>query len=265
MANVAIRQTFELAIFDLDGTAGRFAARHRRGAQPHVAGARAASRCRWHRSARTWAMARPGWCSARCRTGFAADALARLVADFRTQYARACASRRVRIRGSKRCCSGSRPRCRWRSSPTSRAIWRGRCCGSCSSTATSRTSSATATATRASRRPTPGAGCSSATAVMPRRALVVGDGVPDMRFARALGARAAPRSAGVTSRANASPAENPTWTVDRPADLVEIALASARPVDRESAARDFQDPAPLIPLPSAGEGRGEGKPCDELM
>jgi len=60
----------------------------------------------------------------------------------------------------------------------------------------------------------------------PRRALVVGDGVPDMRFARALGARAAAVSWGYTAREQLS-AENPTWTVDQPEDLVEIALASA--------------------------------------
>ena len=145
---------------------GRFAARHRRGAQPDVAGAGREPLPLGAGRRRTWAMARPSWCSARCRTDFPRMRSRSSSRIFGFSTPRACASRRVRIRGSKRCCSGSRPRCRWRSSPTSRAIWRARCCSSCSSTATSRTSSATATATRASRRPTPGAGCSSATAVM---------------------------------------------------------------------------------------------------
>jgi len=58
------------------------------------------------------------------------------------------------------------------------------------------------------------------------RALVVGDGVPDMRFAHALGARAAAVSWGYSARERLS-AESPMWIVDRPADLVEIALASS--------------------------------------
>jgi len=70
----------------------------------------------------------------------------------------------------------------------------------------------------------------------PGRALVVGDGVPDMRFAHALGARAAAVSWGYSERDRLA-AEHPTWTVDRPEELVEIALASpdivlASPLDR---------------------------------
>ncbi len=57
-----------------------------------------------------------------------------------------------------------------------------------------------------------------------RRALVVGDGVPDMRFAHALGARAAAVSWGYSARERLA-AENPTWTVDRPSELVDIVLA----------------------------------------
>ncbi len=56
------------------------------------------------------------------------------------------------------------------------------------------------------------------------RALVVGDGVPDMRFAHALGARAAAVSWGYSARERLA-AENPTWTVDRPSELVDIVLA----------------------------------------
>lgn len=58
------------------------------------------------------------------------------------------------------------------------------------------------------------------------RALVVGDGVPDMRFAHALGARAVAVSWGYTERDRLA-AEGPTWTVDRPGDLVDNVLASA--------------------------------------
>jgi phosphoglycolate phosphatase len=58
-----------------------------------------------------------------------------------------------------------------------------------------------------------------------RRALVVGDGVPDMRFAHALGAGAAAVSWGYSAPERLA-AENPTWTVDRPADLIDIVLAS---------------------------------------
>ncbi len=59
-----------------------------------------------------------------------------------------------------------------------------------------------------------------------RRVLVVGDGVPDMLFARALGAPAAAVCWGYSARDRLA-AENPTWTIDRPADLVDIVLASA--------------------------------------
>jgi len=56
-----------------------------------------------------------------------------------------------------------------------------------------------------------------------RRALVVGDGVPDMRFAHALGARAAAVSWGYSARDSLA-AENPSWLVDRPQDLIEVVL-----------------------------------------
>jgi len=58
-----------------------------------------------------------------------------------------------------------------------------------------------------------------------RRALVVGDGVPDMRFAHALGARAAAVTWGYSARDRLA-AENPTWTVDSPEALVGIAFAA---------------------------------------
>jgi phosphoglycolate phosphatase len=57
-----------------------------------------------------------------------------------------------------------------------------------------------------------------------RRALVVGDGVPDMRFAHALGARAAAVGWGYSERDRLA-AENPTWIVDRPDQLVDSVLA----------------------------------------
>ena len=60
-----------------------------------------------------------------------------------------------------------------------------------------------------------------------RRALVVGDGVPDMRFAHALGARAAAVSWGYSARDSLA-AENPSWLVDRPQDLIEVVLPSAQ-------------------------------------
>jgi phosphoglycolate phosphatase len=58
-----------------------------------------------------------------------------------------------------------------------------------------------------------------------RRALVVGDGVPDMRFAHALGARAAAVTWGYSARERLA-AENPTWTFDRPGELADLVLAS---------------------------------------
>jgi phosphoglycolate phosphatase len=59
-----------------------------------------------------------------------------------------------------------------------------------------------------------------------RRTLVVGDGVPDMRFAHALGARAVAVTWGYSAPEQLA-AENPTWTVDRPGDLLDNVLASA--------------------------------------
>lgn len=58
-----------------------------------------------------------------------------------------------------------------------------------------------------------------------RRALVVGDGVPDMRFAHALGARAAAVTWGYGARERLV-AENPTWTLDHPGELADVVLAS---------------------------------------
>jgi phosphoglycolate phosphatase len=55
----------------------------------------------------------------------------------------------------------------------------------------------------------------------PRHALVVGDGLPDMRFARALGARAAAVTWGYVAR-EALAAEAPTWIVDAPEELLAI-------------------------------------------
>lgn len=60
-----------------------------------------------------------------------------------------------------------------------------------------------------------------------RRALVVGDGVPDMRFAHALGARSAAVTWGYGARDRLA-AENPTWTLDRPGELCDVVLAPAR-------------------------------------
>ena len=60
-----------------------------------------------------------------------------------------------------------------------------------------------------------------------RRALVVGDGVPDMRFAHALGSRAAAVTWGYGARDRLA-AENPTWTLERPEELVAFVLAPAR-------------------------------------
>ena len=58
-----------------------------------------------------------------------------------------------------------------------------------------------------------------------QRVLVVGDGLPDMRFARALGARSAAVTWGYVAR-DALAAEQPTWIVDAPAELLEIAGAT---------------------------------------
>ena len=55
------------------------------------------------------------------------------------------------------------------------------------------------------------------------RALVVGDGIPDMRFAHALGARAAAVTWGYSAR-DLLAAENPTWFVESPKALVDLAF-----------------------------------------
>ncbi len=57
----------------------------------------------------------------------------------------------------------------------------------------------------------------------PQRVLVVGDGLPDMRFARALGARSAAVTWGYVAR-EALAAEQPTWLVDKPQELLRLAL-----------------------------------------
>jgi phosphoglycolate phosphatase-like HAD superfamily hydrolase len=51
--------------------------------------------------------------------------------------------------------------------------------------------------------------------------LVVGDGLPDMRFARALRARSAAATWGYVGRELLA-AERPTWIVDSPMQLVEL-------------------------------------------
>ncbi|HET6151256.1 MAG TPA: HAD hydrolase-like protein [Polyangia bacterium] len=56
----------------------------------------------------------------------------------------------------------------------------------------------------------------------PRRALVVGDGLPDLRFARALGAPSAAVAWGYVAR-DLLAAEQPTWLADAPETLLEIA------------------------------------------
>jgi phosphoglycolate phosphatase len=58
------------------------------------------------------------------------------------------------------------------------------------------------------------------------RALVVGDGLPDMRFARALGAPAAAVTWGYVAR-DLLAAEQPRWLIDAPADLLEIVFAGS--------------------------------------
>jgi phosphoglycolate phosphatase len=56
--------------------------------------------------------------------------------------------------------------------------------------------------------------------------LVVGDGLPDMRFAHALGARSAAATWGYVGREPLA-AERPTWMVDSPAQLVELVFGTA--------------------------------------
>jgi phosphoglycolate phosphatase len=57
-------------------------------------------------------------------------------------------------------------------------------------------------------------------AAAPADALVVGDGLPDLRLARAVGARVAAAAWGYTARA-ALAAEEPDWILDRPDELLE--------------------------------------------
>jgi phosphoglycolate phosphatase len=58
-------------------------------------------------------------------------------------------------------------------------------------------------------------------AVAPRDALLVGDGVPDVRLARAVGCRVAAAAWGYTDRAVLA-AENPDAILDRPEDLLAL-------------------------------------------
>jgi phosphoglycolate phosphatase len=57
--------------------------------------------------------------------------------------------------------------------------------------------------------------------VSPTRALVVGDGLPDIRFAHALGAAAAAVTWGYVARESLA-AERPTWLIDAPERLTEL-------------------------------------------
>jgi phosphoglycolate phosphatase len=78
------------------------------------------------------------------------------------------------------------------------------------------------------RKPSPDAGrwLLSRHGVAPERALVVGDGLPDVRFARALGAAAAAVTWGYVERERLA-AEQPAWLIDQPAELLGIALKPA--------------------------------------
>lgn len=75
------------------------------------------------------------------------------------------------------------------------------------------------------RKPDPEAGrwLLSQHGVAPSRALVVGDGLPDIRFAHALGAPSAAVTWGYVARAQLA-AERPTCLVDAPEQLLMIAL-----------------------------------------
>jgi phosphoglycolate phosphatase len=57
--------------------------------------------------------------------------------------------------------------------------------------------------------------------------LVIGDGLPDIHFARALGAPMAAVTWGYVARELLSP-EHPTWMVDEPPQLLPIALSQVR-------------------------------------
>ena len=59
----------------------------------------------------------------------------------------------------------------------------------------------------------------------PETTLVVGDGVPDMRFARALAAPAAAVTWGYVEP-DTLRAERPAWLIDQPADLLSIVLGT---------------------------------------
>jgi phosphoglycolate phosphatase len=63
-------------------------------------------------------------------------------------------------------------------------------------------------------------------AVAPADALLVGDGLPDVRLARAAGCRAAAVTWGYTPR-DALADERPEWVIDRPASLLQLAQALA--------------------------------------
>jgi phosphoglycolate phosphatase len=76
------------------------------------------------------------------------------------------------------------------------------------------------------RKPDPAAGHWLLTkyAVRADAALVVGDGIPDVRFARALGAPVAAVTWGYVGRERLL-AEGPRWIVDSPDELVSVALS----------------------------------------
>jgi phosphoglycolate phosphatase len=80
------------------------------------------------------------------------------------------------------------------------------------------------------RKPAPDAGLWLLTrhGVAAQAALVVGDGLPDMRFARALGARAAAVTWGYVEPDDLR-AEQPAWLISQPAELLSIALGPLRP------------------------------------
>jgi len=55
------------------------------------------------------------------------------------------------------------------------------------------------------------------------RTVVIGDGLPDMRMAHALGARSFAAAWGYTPRASLA-AESPTWVIDEPSDALDLLL-----------------------------------------
>jgi phosphoglycolate phosphatase len=80
------------------------------------------------------------------------------------------------------------------------------------------------------RKPAPDAGRSllARHGTDPARALVVGDGLPDLHFARALGAGAAAVTWGYVSRERLS-AEHPDWLIDAPDQLLQLRPLVLRP------------------------------------